>query len=113
MLFRSGARDVTHIRRCILADDAVDVFDELHSKQGSVEVRVHWLIPDGVPVPTIESANGGTMTVFRASDTTAEGWRSLQYVERHPATSVTFVMMLSGRATIHSRFVATNLPRKP
>jgi hypothetical protein len=106
-------RDVTHVRRCVLTDDAVDVFDELYSKQGSVDLRVHWLLPDGAPIPTIESASGGATTVVRASDATVEGWRSLHYAERHAATSATFVTALSGRATIHSRFVATNLPRKP
>ena len=107
------ARGLTHVRRCVLTDGAVDIFDDVDSGQSSVELRVHWLVPDGAPVPAIESTAAGTTTVVRASETSVEGWRSLHYAERHAATSVTFVMMLSGRATIHSRFVAANLRREP
>jgi hypothetical protein len=106
-------RGLTHVRRCVLTDDAVDVFDEVDSRQGSVELRVHWLVPDGALAPTIESASGGTIAVVRASEASVEGWRSLYYAERHAATSVAFVTTVSGRATIHSRFVATNLRREP
>ena len=107
------SRGLTHLRRCVLTDDVVDVFDEVDSGQSSVELRVHWLIPDGASVPTIESGNTGAVSVVRASETSVEGWRSLYYAERHAATSVTFVITANGRAAIHSRFVATNLRREP
>jgi Heparinase II/III-like protein/Heparinase II/III N-terminus len=107
------SRGLTHVRRCILSDNGVDVFDELDSGPSFVELRVHWLVPDGVPLPEVESAKGGALSAVRASETSVEGWRSLYYAERHAATSVTFVMTVSGRATIHSRFVATNLRREP
>ena len=74
---------------------------------------MHWLVPEGAPVPAIESANGGALSVVRASEASVEGWRSLYYAERHAATSVTFVIAASGRSTIHSRFVAANLRREP
>jgi hypothetical protein len=107
------SRGLSHTRRCVLSDDRVDIFDDVVSRHGLVELHVHWLLPDGAPLPTIESANDGSVSVVRASETGVEGWRSLHYGERHAATSATFVMMVSGRATIHTRFVATNLRREP
>jgi hypothetical protein len=107
------SRGLTHTRRCVLTNDCVDIFDDVDSGLTSVEVRVHWLVLDGAPTPTIGSASGGALSKVRASETSVEGWRSLHYAERHAATSVTFVMTVSGRATIHSRFVATNLRREP
>jgi len=106
------SRGVTHARRCVLTDDTVDVFDDIESKD-TLEVRVHWLVPVDDPVPSIESSNGGKTMVVRASETSVEGWRSLHYAERREATSVTFATTVSGRTTIHSRFVATNLRRQP
>ena len=106
-------RGLGHTRRCVLTNDGIDVFDDVDSGPRLVEVHVHWLVPDGAPTPTIESQNGGKITETRASDRSVEGWRSLYYAERHAATSVTFVTTVSGRATIHTRFVATNLRREP
>jgi ethanolamine ammonia-lyase large subunit len=107
------ANGLMHVRRCVLSDEAVDVFDEIDSGLRSVDLRVHWLVPDNTPLPVIDSLNAGATSVVRASGTSVEGWRSLHYGERHAATSVTFVTTVSGRATIHSRFVATNLRREP
>jgi hypothetical protein len=107
------AHGLSHVRRCVLSNETLDVFDEIDSGQRAVDVHVHWLVPDGAPSPIIDSENGGAMSLVRGSRTGVEGWRSLQYAERHAATSVTFVTMVSGRATIHSRFVATNLRREP
>jgi hypothetical protein len=106
------ARGLSHGRRCVLNDDSVDVFDDIDSGHNAVEVHVHWLLPDGASLPTIESTNGGTVSLVRASETSVEGWRSLHDAERHAAMSVTFVTTVSGRATVHSRFMATNLPRE-
>jgi hypothetical protein len=106
------SRGLSHTRRCVLTDDAIDVIDEIESSQ-PVEIRVHWLVPDGAPVPLIQSPSNGVVTEVRGSETSVEGWRSLHYAEREPATSVTFVTTVAGRATIHSRFVATKLRREP
>jgi hypothetical protein len=108
-----ATRGLGHFRRCVLTTDSVDVFDDVDAAQSSLEVRVHWLIPDGAPVPAVDSTTPGELSVARGSETSVQGWRSLHYAERHAATSATFVMMVSGRATIHSRFVATNLRREP
>jgi len=105
------ARGIRHVRRCVLAGTKVDVYDEIDSGDLSVEVRVHWLVPDGMRAPEIGSTSSGVVSTVQGSETSVEGWRSLYYAERHPATSVTFATTVSGRATIHSRFVAEDLPR--
>jgi hypothetical protein len=106
------SRGLTHTRRCVLTSDAVDIFDEIDCGAQTLEVRAHWLIPDGVALPTIESTSGASTSVVRASETTVEGWRSLFYAERDAARSVTFVTTVSGRTSIHSGFVAANLRRE-
>jgi len=107
-------RGVTHLRRCVVSATGVEVVDEIDSgPHQSLEVHVHWLIPDGAPLPEITSDDAGSLDIVRAVPDSVAGWRSLHYAEREPATSVTFVIRVVGRRTIRSRFVATNLPTEP
>ena len=85
--------------------------DEIDSGQhASLEVHVHWLLPDGAPLPEITSDGGGRLETARAEADSVIGWRSPYYAEKQPATSVTYVTRVTGHHTIRSRFVATNLP---
>jgi hypothetical protein len=107
-------RGVTHLRRCTLSTDAVDIHDEIDvGTHAPLEVRVHWLVPDDAPLPAVSSDGGGRLLVVRAAPDSVEGWWSPHYGERRPAHSVTFVTTITSRQTIHSRFVATNLRTKP
>jgi hypothetical protein len=104
-------RGVTHVRRCVLSHAGVDVHDDIDVGAGrTLEVHVHWLIPDGASLPDMSSDGGGRLHAVRGDEDSIAGWWSPHYAERVPATSVTFVMTVAGRQTIHSRFVATNLP---
>jgi hypothetical protein len=103
-------RGVSHFRRCVVAADSVDVIDEIDVGQhAGLEIHVHWLLPDGAPIPEITSEAEGKLNVERSAANSVVGWRSRHYAEREPATSVTYVTRLTGRETVHSRFVATNL----
>jgi hypothetical protein len=105
-------RGVMHQRRCILTDSTVDIFDEIDA--GSLpplEVHVHWLLPDGASLPDISTDSGSSeVSVTRASPDGIAGWWSPHYGERRAALSVSFVMTITGRQIIHTRFLATKLP---
>ena len=106
-------RGVKHVRRCVLIDGAVDVYDEIDAgAHVALEIRAHWLVPDGTPQPEISSDDGGALWAVRAAPESVEGWCSPHYGERIPASSVSFVTKITGRRTIHSRIVATKLPPK-
>ena len=107
------SRGISHRRRCTLLDSSVEIEDEVDTGQRSLDVRVHWLLPADAPLPEISSPGGGQLSVVRASPTSVEGWRSTYYGARERAASVTFVITVTGRETIRTRFVATNLPRDP
>jgi hypothetical protein len=95
----------------VVAANSVHVVDEIDAGEyASLEVRVHWLLPDGAPLPEITSDGGGRMETARAEAGSVIGWRSPYYAEKEPATSVTYVTRVTGHHTIRSRFVATNLP---
>jgi hypothetical protein len=106
------ARGVTHVRRCTLEGSEVTVVDEIDTHGQALEVQVHWLLPEHAPLPEITAPGGGQLSVVRASTTTVEGWRSPHYGEKRAATSITFVIMVTGREVVQTRFLATNLPRE-
>ena len=107
-------RGITHIRRCVLSSQAVDVFDEIDAGEyASLEVRVHWLVPEGTDVPAVISNGEGRLLIKHADADSVDGWYSPHYGERIPAVSATFVTCVTGRQIVHSRFLATNLPVEP
>jgi hypothetical protein len=101
---------VHHLRRVVVSDAGVDVFDDVRiGHLSSLEARVHWLVPRGTPLPEMTATTDGRLIVVEAATDSTEGWWSPHYAERLPATSVAFVTTLSRDvATIHSRFLATN-----
>jgi hypothetical protein len=102
---------VTHLRRCILSPYSVDVFDEIDTgEHASLEIRVHWLIPDGTDLPSVTSDGEGRLRIKHADVDSVDGWWSPRYGERLSATSATFVTWVTGRQIVQTRFVATNLP---
>ncbi len=106
-------RGVTHVRRCVVGANSVDVIDELDAGQhASLEVHVHWLLPEDAPSPEITSDAEGRLDIARAEVDSVVGWRSLRYGEKQPAISVTYVTRVTGHHTIRSRFLATNLPTR-
>jgi hypothetical protein len=102
---------VRHLRRVVVSDAGVDVFDDITMEQDfALEARVHWLVPPGAALPEMTGTAGGTVTVVESAPDSTEGWWSPRYAERLPAVSVTFVTTLGREpTTIHSQFVATNL----
>jgi hypothetical protein len=102
---------VRHLRRVVVSDVGVDVFDDITMEQDfALEARVHWLVPPGAALPEMTGTAGGTVTVVESAPDSTEGWWSPRYAERLPAVSVTFVTTLGREpTTIHSQFVATNL----
>ena len=104
---------VRHVRRLVVNGTGVDVFDDIDvGSCAPIEIRVHWLVPPGAPLPNVSSESRGRLTVVQAASDSTEGWWSPHYAERLPAVSVTYVTTLTNRATtVHSRFLATNLPR--
>jgi len=104
-------RGVTHVRRCVVGANSVDVIDEIDAGQhASLEVHVHWLLPENAPSPEITSDGGGRLDIVRAEVDSVMGWRALRYGEKQAATSVTYVTRVTGHHMIRSRFLATNLP---
>jgi hypothetical protein len=105
---------VTHLRRCVLSDDAVDVFDEVDvGEDRSLDVRVHWLLPKGTDPPAITSDGDGRLFIKHADADSVDGWWSPHYGQRLPAVSIAFVTRVTGRRIVHSRFLAANLPNEP
>lgn len=106
-------RGVQHTRRVVVTDRDVEVADLLSVAGATpLEVRVHWLLPRDAPLPELSATNDGRITVVEASPDSIEGWWAPHYAERLPAVSVTYVTTVTSRgATIHSRFLATNLRR--
>jgi hypothetical protein len=104
---------VRHVRRVVVSGSSVEVFDDIDvGSCAPLDVRVHWLVPAGTMLPDVSSPIRGRLTVVQAASDSTEGWWSPHYAERLPAVSVTYVTTLTNRAaTIHSRFLATNLPR--
>ena len=67
-------RGVTHVRRCVVGADSVDVIDEIDAGQHTaLEVHVHWLLPDGAPSPEITSDGGGRLDIARAVADSVDG----------------------------------------
>jgi hypothetical protein len=105
---------VTHLRRCVLSDHSLDVFDEIDAgEHASLEIRVHWLIPEGADLPAVTSDSEGRLLIKHADAKSVDGWWSPHYGERLSAVSATFVTHVTGRQIVHSRFLATNLPIEP
>jgi hypothetical protein len=102
---------VHHLRRVVVSDAGVDVFDDVRiGHLSSLDARVHWLVPRGAPLPEMTATTDGRVTIVEAAPDSTEGWWSPHYAARLPATSVAFVTTLTRDvATIHSRFVAANL----
>jgi len=106
-------RGVTHVRRCVIGTDEIEVIDEMDAGQhASLDVHLHWLLPEDAPSPEITSDGEGRLDIARAEVDSVMGWRSLRYGEKQPATSVTYVTRVTGHHTIRSRFLATNLPTR-
>jgi hypothetical protein len=102
---------VRHVRRVVVGDAGVDVFDDVTVTHDSLEVRVHWLVPRGAAIPEMSASTPGRSTVTEAVSSSTEGWWSPHYAERLPAISVAYVTTITSHtATIRSRFLATNLP---
>jgi hypothetical protein len=101
---------VRHVRRVVVGDAGVDVFDDVTVSHDSLEVRLHWLMPRGAAIPEMSSSTPGRSTVVEAVADSTEGWYSPHYAERLPAVSLAYVTTITRyTATIRSRFLATNL----
>jgi hypothetical protein len=101
---------VRHIRRVVVGEAGVDVFDDVTVSHDSLEVRVHWLVPTDAPLPEMSSSTVGRRTEVQAMSNSTEGWWSPHYAERLPAISISYVTTITTHtATIRTRFLATNL----